>query len=225
MTSCLLVDDEPLARQLLETYIGRTPELQLTKSCGQVYEAFEVMTTQPVDLLFLDIHLPLLTGIEFVRQLKQPPAVIFTTAHPDYAVESYNLEAVDYLLKPITYERFEGSIGKFFKRTGVVTKPVAHTYFKIDGQLVKLLHRDILYAQSIKDYLLIKTVGGRYITHMTMKGLSELLPEREFRRVHRSFLINLAHITTVGRQSLEVSGVQIPIGESYRPLLNGFSIK
>lgn len=225
MTSCLLVDDEPLARQILETYIGRMAELNLIKSCGNAYEAFEVMTTQGIDLLFLDIHLPSLTGLELVRYLKQPPAVIFTTAYPDYAVASYELEAVDYLLKPITYERFEGSIRKFFKRTGVVPKPVAHSYFKIDGQLVRLQHSDILYARSIKDYLLIQTVGGRYITHMTMKGLSELLPESEFRRVHRSFLVNLVHIQRVGRQFLEVSGIRIPIGESYRPLLNGFPTK
>ncbi|GAB3752368.1 LytR/AlgR family response regulator transcription factor [Spirosoma pomorum] len=225
MTSCLLVDDEPLARHILETYIDRTPELQLARSCGHAYEAFEVLTTQSVDLLFLDIQLPSLTGIEFLRHLKQPPAVIFTTAYPDYAVESYELEAVDYLLKPITYERFEKSLEKFFKRTSLVPKQTAHTYFKVDGQLVKLLHADMLYAQSIKDYLLIRTVDGRYITHMTMKALTELLPESEFRRVHRSFLVNLAHVRMVSRQSLEVNGVTIPIGDSYRSILNGFPVK
>ncbi len=225
MTSCLLVDDEPLARHILETYIDRTPELQRIKSCGHAYEAFEVLTTQAIELLFLDIQLPSLTGIEFLRHLKQPPPVIFTTAYPDYAVESYELEAVDYLLKPITYERFERSLEKFFKRIRPASKQAAYTYFKVDSQLVKLLHGDILYAQSIKDYLLIRTVNGRHITHMTMKSLTELLPESTFRRVHRSFLVNLAHVRMMSRQSLEVDGVTIPIGDSYRSILNGFPVK
>ncbi|OIN59888.1 LytR/AlgR family response regulator transcription factor [Arsenicibacter rosenii] len=225
MIKCLIVDDEPLARQVLETYIQQTADLVLIKSCPNALEAFEAVTNYPVDLIFLDIQLPLLTGVDFIRQLRQPPAVIFTTAYPDYAVESYELEAVDYVLKPITYHRFGQSIDRFLKRTAAVMPPVPHTYFKVDGQLVKLLHADIMYAQSIKDYILLKTPHRSYIIHMTMKSLSELLPNQHFRRVHRSFLVNLRHITAVGRQDIQIGETTIPIGDSYRTMLNDFPVR
>lgn len=225
MIKCLIVDDEPPARRILETYVGQTADLVLVKSCSQAFEAFEVMAGTPIDLILLDIQLPALTGIDFIRQLKQPPAVIFTTAYPDYAVESYELEAVDYLVKPITYQRFSQSIDRFLKRSAPIPVPVPHTYFKIDGQLVKLLHTDILYAQSIKDYILLRTPLRTYIVHMTMKTLSELLPAHTFRRIHRSFLVNLTHITTAGRQDVQIGEATIPIGESYRAVLNDFPVR
>lgn len=226
MTNCLVVDDEPLARQIVETYIRQTADLRLAKSCAHAFEAFEALTAYPVDLMFLDIQLPSLTGIDFIRHLKQPPALIFTTAYSDYAVESYELEAVDYLLKPITYERFRQSIDKFFKRMATRSAPApSYSYFKVDGQLVKLQHVDILYAQSIKDYILLKTVRRSFIVHMTMKGLSELLPDSQFRRIHRSFLVNLSHLTKVGRQDVQIGDMIIPIGDSYRSLLNDFPIQ
>lgn len=222
MTNCLLVEDEPLACQVVETYIRQSKELRLVKSCAHAFEAFEVLTAYSVDLLFLDIELPSLSGIDFIRQLKQPPALIFTTAYAEYAVESYELEAVDYLLKPITYERFRQSIDKFFKRTVSVPAPATYSYFKVDGQLVKLEHSDIVYAQSIKDYILLKTVGRSFIVHTTMKSLSELLPESRFRRIHRSYLVNLGHVTKVSRQDVRLGEITLPIGESYRGLLNDF---
>jgi len=225
MINCLIVDDEPLARQVLETYVAQTEALALIKSCSHAFEAFEVMSGWSVDLVFLDIQLPALTGVDFIRRLKQPPAFIFTTAYPEYAVESYELEAVDYLLKPITYERFEQSVRTFLKRTGPVLAPVAYSYFKVDGQLVKLLHTDILYAQSIKDYILIKTLSRSYIVHMTMKALSELLPNNQFRRVHRSFLVNLSHVTVVERQAIQIGGHSIPIGDSYRSSFNDYPLR
>ncbi|WP_425291030.1 LytR/AlgR family response regulator transcription factor [Spirosoma linguale] len=159
MTNCLVVEDEPLARQVVETYIHQSADLQLVKSCTHTFEAFEALTAYPIDLMFLDIELPSLTGIDFIRQLKQPPALMFTTAYADYAVASYALEAIDYLLKLITHERFRQSIDKFFKRTAPPPAPAAYSYFKVDGQLVKMPHGDILYAQSVKDYILLQTVG------------------------------------------------------------------
>lgn len=225
MIKCLIVDDEPPARRILETYVGQTADLVLVKSCSQAFEAFEVITGTQIDLMLLDIQLPALTGIDFIRRLKQPPAVIFTTAYPDYAVESYELEAVDYLVKPITYQRFAQSIDRFLKRSAPVATPASHTYFKVDGQLVKLAHTDLMYAQSIKDYILVKTPQRTYIIHMTMKALSELLPAHTFRRIHRSFLVNLAHITAAGRQEIQIGDTIIPIGDSYRTVLNDFPIR
>ncbi|ADB38806.1 LytR/AlgR family response regulator transcription factor [Spirosoma linguale] len=222
MMNCLVVEDEPLARQVVETYIHQSADLRLVKSCTHAFEAFEVLTAYPVDLMFLDIELPSLTGIDFIRRLKQPPALIFTTAYSDYAVESYELEAVDYLLKPITYERFKQSVDKFFKRTAPPPTAATYSYFKVDGQLVKLEHGDIVYAQSIKDYILLKTAERSFIVHLTMKGLSELLPEGQFRRIHRSYLVNLAHVTKVSRQDIQLGAITLPIGESYRGLLNDF---
>lgn len=226
MINCLVVDDEPLACQILESYIANTAELTWVGSCSNTFEAFAQMAACPVDLIFLDIQLPALTGIEFVRQLKQPPAFVFTTAYPDYAVESYELEAVDYLLKPITYARFSRCIDKYLKRTTTTTAVPAHSYFKVDGQLVKLLHADILYAQSVKDYMLVKTPHRTYIIHMTMKALCEWLPASQFRRVHRSFLVNMAHITVLGRQDIQLTGgIIIPVGERYRMVFDAFPFR
>lgn len=222
MTNCLVVDDEPLARQVVEAYIRQTADLRLVTSCAHAFEAFEALTAHRVDLLFLDIQLPSLSGIDLIRRLKQPPALIFTTAYAEYAVASYELEAVDYLLKPITYERFTQSINKFFKRTTSEPAPALYSYFKVNGQLVKLQHSDILYAQSIKDYILLKTLERSFIVHLTMKSLSELLPESRFRRIHRSYLVNLSHITKASRQDVQLGAITLPIGESYRGLLNDF---
>ncbi|MGA0555518.1 LytR/AlgR family response regulator transcription factor [Larkinella sp. VNQ87] len=217
MSNCLLVEDEPLAQQVIETYIRQTAGLNLVEVCYTALEAFEVLNRIPIDLLFLDIQLPSLTGVDLIRRLKEPPAVIFTTAYTDYAVESYELNAIDYLLKPITYDRFRQSVSKFLKTKPVYSSPKAHTYFKVNGQLVKIAHNEILYAQSIKDYILIKTAQRQYITHLTMKSLTEQLPTRDFRRVHRSFIVNLAHITALGKQEVEIERVKkVPIGENYR---------
>ena len=160
--------------------------------------------------------MPLVTGMEFFRNLKDPPAVIFTTAHPEYAAGSYDLEAVDYPLKPITHERFLQGLTRFVK-TSVPARPKAdHTYFKVDGNLVRVNHGEIVFAQAMKDYILITTVSGKFITHMTMTYLAGLLPDDQFRRVHRSFIINLAHVTVWGKESVGIGDVRVPIGQTYK---------
>ncbi len=178
------------------------------------------MGQHPVDLLFLDIRMPRLNGLEFIRTLKQPPAVVFTTAYSEYAVTSYQVEAVDYLLKPITYERFQKGIAKFLRVSSLDEPAVAHTYFKVDGRLVRLEHADILFAQSIKDYILIHTITGNYITHMTMKHLAAMMPSTLFQRVHRSFLVNRSRIASISRRELTIEGVKIPVGENYHVAIN-----
>lgn len=216
MIECLIVDDEPLARQVLERHVSRTGELHLIASCGSASEAFGWICRQPVDLMFLDIRMPLVTGMEFFRSLKSPPAVIFTTAHPEYAAGSYDLEAVDYLLKPITYARFRQGLTRYIKASAPVPPAADHTYFKVDGSLVRVAHGEIIYAQAMKDYILLTTSGGKFITHMTMTHLASLLPDDQFRRVHRSFIVNLAHVTVWGKESVELGEIKVPIGQTYK---------
>ncbi|MEE1947128.1 LytTR family DNA-binding domain-containing protein [Pedobacter sp. KR3-3] len=219
MINCLIVDDEPLAQEILTTYVQGTSVLRLVKTCNTALEAFEVLHQEKIDLLFLDIKMPGLSGIDLIKSLKNPPAVIFTTAYSEYAAASYDLEAVDYLLKPITQERFDKALAKFLKLQPEATTAPNFTYFKVSGKLVKVLHADILYAQSIKDYILLHTLNGNHIVHMTMKYLGELLPEKEFVRVHRSYLVNRAVVTVIGKTHLCINETEIPIGEHYRGLL------
>lgn len=220
MINCLIVDDEPLAQDVLEGYINSKENLSLIGKCSTAFEAFEILHQQQIDLMFLDVKMPGLNGIDFLKSLKSPPAVIFTTAFSEYAADSYNLEAVDYLLKPITIDRFDKSLTKFFKLQPItISEEKTYTYFKVSGKLLKVEHSSIFYAQSIKDYLLLHTKNGNLIVHMTMKYLNELLPEKYFVRVHRSYLVNQTYITAIGKNQVLINEVEIPIGESYREVL------
>jgi len=219
MLNCLIVEDEPLAQQVLQQHISQSPGLRLIATCNNVTRAFEILHTYPVDLIFLDIKMPGISGIDFLRSLKNPPAVIFTTAFTEYAVESYELNAVDYLLKPVTLERFKKSIRKFLKPpVTVAIKPAeaTHLYVKVKFDLVKVNYADILYVEAKKDYLQICTRQGQVLTHMTMKSLEEVLPQNRFVRTHRSFIVAIAEVKVVGKRQLLVGGLPIPIGDSYR---------
>jgi two-component system LytT family response regulator len=217
MIRCLIVDDEPLALEVLENYISRSPQLELAAQCNNAVRAFQVLHSEKIDLIFLDIKMPGINGLDFVRSLKNPPPVIFTTAYADHALTGFELEAIDYLLKPVTYERFEKSINKLLKlyqpNTG---QQKGYTYFKVSGKLIKIQHNELLYAQSVKDYIHLYTANGNFLTHMTMKYLNELLPPEIFVRVHRSFLVNKTHITVIDKNSLKLGPVSIPVGENYR---------
>jgi DNA-binding LytR/AlgR family response regulator len=220
MIRCLIIDDEPLAQEVLENYISQSGQLELAGKCNNALEAFNILHTQVIDLMFLDIKMPGITGLDFIKSLKNPPAVIFTTAYSEYAVTGFELDAIDYLLKPVTYERFLKSIGKLLKIQQ--TEPPAeknYTYFKVSGQLVKVLHSDLLYAQSVKDYIHLKTTQGNYLTHMTMKFLNELLPAGIFVRVHRSYLVNKLLVSLVDRSYLKIGDELIPVGEYYKSAL------
>lgn len=216
MINCLIVDDEPLAQEILAAYVQGSGNLRLAKTCSTALEAFEILHREEINLLFLDIKMPGLSGIDFIKSLKNPPPVIFTTAFSEYAAASYDLEAVDYMLKPITQERFDKSLAKFFKLQPVAEEIKDYTYFKVSGKLVKVPHADILYAQSIKDYILLSTLNGNLIVHMTMKYLGELLPEKIFARVHRSYLVNRNAVQVIGKNQLRVNETEIPIGESFK---------
>lgn len=217
MVRCIIADDELPARRILESYVGHNPQLILAGVCTSALEVFALISREPVELLFLDIRMPGLSGIELMKNLKEPPAVIFTTAYPNYAVESYELGAVDYLMKPITNERFEKAVSRFLNGRAPELA-VDFLYIKDNGRLVRIAHADLLYAQSVKDYLVIRTVEETFVTHMTMKYLEELLPAPSFERVHRSYLVNSKHVRVIRPRELDVAGFIVPLGKTYRNL-------
>jgi DNA-binding LytR/AlgR family response regulator len=217
MINCIIVDDEPLAQEVLANHISHYGQLQLVARCNHAVEAFAVLHQQKIDLMFLDIRMPGVSGIDFVKSLNHPPKVIFTTAYSEYALTGFELDAVDYLLKPITYERFEKSLQKLFRlHPDKADEAKNYTYFKVSGKLIKVLHADLLFAQSVKDYVLLQTPTVRYLIHMTMKYLTDLLPADTFLRVHRSYLVNRQHINRISKTHVQVDSESIPIGEIYR---------
>jgi DNA-binding LytR/AlgR family response regulator len=218
MVRCLIVDDEPLAQQVLENYIARTPMLELAGKCFHAAEAIALLRREPVDLLFLDIKMPHISGIQLIQSLKHAPAFIFTTAYAEYALQSYELQATDYLLKPITYERFRKSIDRYLQlQPAPAQEAVKHyLYIKVDGSLVKVFHADIVFAQSLKDYIKITTTSGTFLTHLTMKSLLELLPEAQFKRIHRSYVVNLQHVNRIGKDAVVAGTSTLPVGDMYK---------
>ncbi|MDO6432696.1 LytTR family DNA-binding domain-containing protein [Flavitalea sp. BT771] len=215
--NCLIIDDEPLARKVIEKHLQSFPQLKVWGSAENAIAAFQLLHTQTIHLLFLDIQMPAINGLQLLRSLKHPPAVIFTTAYTEYAAESYDLDALDYLVKPVGFERFERSIRKFLHDTS--SDALEKTKFflvKKDGKLNKVLCRDILYIESRKDYVMLYTANQSYIKHMTMKSIEELLGEDQFKRVHRSFIVAMPAVTEMYNNALKINKKTIPIGEKYK---------
>ncbi|MCE7995431.1 MAG: response regulator transcription factor [Roseivirga sp.] len=227
-TQCLIVDDEPLAIQLLKSHVEQVSLLELSATCDNALDAFEVLKTKKIDLLFLDIQMPMLTGVEFLKSLPNPPKVIFTTAYRDYAMEGYELNIVDYLLKPITFERFFKSISKYMELTTGSTSPqvqmpapvvsnqdAPHIYINVNKKHHKVLFGDILYIESLKDYLRLHLKEGSLVTKEKIGEFMEKLPDA-FMRVHRSYIVNQQHITAFTATDIEIGPVEIPIGGNYK---------
>ncbi len=223
--NCLIVDDEPIARNLLENYIERIPEVLLIKKCKNATEAYEALHETPIDLIFLDIQLPVITGTEFLRSLRKPPLVIFTTAYANFAVEGFELNSVDYLLKPITFERFYQAIQKAIDRksppqlTQLNQNAPDYIFIKQDAKLVRIDHTDIEFIRAEKDFSWIFCRDNKYFVSMHLKMLEDMLPSNKFQRVHRSFLVNLSKIKVLKGNMLELLTEEIPIGANYRSLL------
>jgi|TARA_B110000879_G_scaffold210756_1_gene301601 DNA-binding LytR/AlgR family response regulator len=225
MIKAIIVDDEPLALDVLETYIAQLPELELVARCENALEAREVLTEHDVDLMFLDINMPQLTGIDFVKTLSVKPNFIFTTAHPYYAVEGFELNAIDYLMKPIPLERFMKAVNKVINmQLGETSAPEKKKenfiFVKADKKLIKVNFDDILYIEGLKDYVIIRQKEGRVITLHTMKSLEAKLPDHIFKRIHRSYIVNIGEIDAIVGNMIELkekSQVKhIPIGKNYR---------
>lgn len=221
---CLLVDDEPLAIRLIENHISKIDSLEVVATCNSALKAFEILNTQEIDLLFLDIKMPHLTGIDFLKTLKNPPKTIFTTAYRDYALESYELETVDYLLKPVTFERFVKAIEKYSRQTSQVTASVQKESVTADYILVKsgnkhhkILLEDIVYIESLKDYIKIHLQNNTSIISKYKLGeMEKELAVYQFLRIHRSYIINTSKITAFSSHDIDVNTQEIPIGASYK---------
>lgn len=224
---CIAVDDEPLALKLVETFIAQTPFLQLTGSCVNAVEAMKMLQHQNTDLLFLDINMPNLNGMELARimqlQTKSPTKIIFTTAYNHFAIEGYKVNAIDYLLKPFDYEEFLRAASKAQKIIEDATD--THTtiqedfiFLKVEYQWVKVKHADILYIESLKDYVKLHlTAPNQSILSLTsLKALEDRLPTSKFMRIHRSYIISLDKISALGKTSLFINKTDIPVGEQYR---------
>ncbi|MDG1101061.1 MAG: LytTR family DNA-binding domain-containing protein [Saprospiraceae bacterium] len=225
MIKAIIVDDEPLALDVLETYIAQLPELELVARCENALEAREVLKEHDVDLMFLDINMPQLTGIDFLKTLSVKPNFIFTTAHPYYAVEGFELNAIDYLMKPIPLERFMKAVNKVIDmQVGETSAPEKKKenfiFVKADKKLIKVNFDDILYIEGLKDYVIIRHKEGRVITLHTMKSLEAKLPDHIFKRIHRSYIVNIGAIDAIVGNMIELkekSQVKhIPIGKNYR---------
>lgn len=225
MIKAIIVDDEPLALDVLETYIAQLPELELVARCENALEAREVLKEHNVDLMFLDINMPQLTGIDFLKTLSVKPNFIFTTAHPYYAVEGFELNAIDYLMKPIPLERFMKAVNKVIDmQVGETSAPEKKKenfiFVKADKKLIKVNFDDILYIEGLKDYVIIRQKEGRIITLHTMKSLEAKLPDHIFKRIHRSYIVNIGAIDAIVGNMIELkekSQVKhIPIGKNYR---------
>jgi DNA-binding LytR/AlgR family response regulator len=217
---CIIVDDEPLAIEILESYVARIDELELTGTFRNAIAAFSFLQQNPVDLIFLDIEMPKLSGIDFLKTLKNSPKVIITTAYRDYAIEGFELEVVDYLLKPIPFERFLKSVGKLQRietpPAPQVSSQESFIYFKVDKKMVKTKIADILYIESIKDYVKVRTADKEIITQQKISYLDESLPRQQFLRIHRSFIVNLDRIDAYTATDVEISKFKVPIGRNYK---------
>jgi len=231
---CLVVDDEPLAIRLIENHISKIDALEVVASCSNALKAFEIINTQQVDLLFLDIKMPNMSGVDFIKTLKNPPKTIFTTAHRDFAIESYDLEVVDYLLKPITFERFFKSVDRFLRErqtmeNGGYFKPFGEKTLddfivvKSGSKYCKILLNDILYLESLKDYIKIHTADGKFIVSKYKIGdFEQDMAGKPFLRVHRSFIINQEKITAFTINDIEIGTMQIPVGSSHKEKVIAF---
>ena len=219
--TCIIVDDEPLAQNVLKKYIGEHPMLELITICSDALEAQKVLTQQNIDLLFLDINLPRLSGINFIKTLTRPPLVIFTTAYPEFAVEGFELNAVDYLLKPFSFERFLKAVNKGIEKLNAENSTRERNrsgfiFLKSDKKIHKVDLSNIHFIEAIGDYMKVVTDSGQLIVNETMKKLLKELPADSFIRVHKSFIISRNKIKFIEGNYIQVGDKSIPIGATYR---------
>jgi DNA-binding LytR/AlgR family response regulator len=222
---CLLVDDEPPALEILRTYIDATPMLEIAGECHHAIAAFDFIQKHKVDLIFLDVNMPRLSGTDFLRALPSPPRVIFTTAHRDFAVEGFELGAVDYLLKPYSLDRFLRAVHRAIhpdptnqstSNESLTSEAERFLYVRAERKMVKIMVDDIQYIESLKDYVRIILRDKQVITKQTITALEEMLPEKEFMRIHRSFIVAMKKIDSYNLTSVFIGKTELPVGPLYR---------
>ena len=223
---CIIVEDEPLAVKVLSDYISQVPFLELHGSFKDAILATDYLRSNVVDLIFLDIHLPKLKGMAFLKTLTSPPAVIITTAYHQYAVEGFNLNVTDYLLKPFEFERFLVAVTKVKTTQTEKHRPIEetevkdHLFLNVQKKKVKILFSEILYIESQREYIKIVTTKKEYISKMSTHEIESLLPANLFKRIHRSFIVSVSKIESYTAEAIEINGVSIPIGRGYKDVID-----
>lgn len=217
---CLIVDDEPPAIKVLETYIESVPQLKIVKTCPNAFEALNVLNREKIDLIFLDIHMPKLIGTEMIKTLPYLPKLIFTIAHKDFALEAFELDAIDYLLKPVSFDRFLKAVNKFRHQThdemGNFFQAPEFVYFRAERKMIKVFLDDILYIESFKDYIVIhRSHNPDLRIKQTLTSVENMLPRNMFLRIHRSFIISIDKVTAYTKNDIEVGKIELPIGRNY----------
>ncbi|WP_316795828.1 LytTR family DNA-binding domain-containing protein [Pedobacter agri] len=224
---CVAIDDEPLALELIKTYVAKFPALQMIQVFENALSGAEYLKNNTIDLLFVDVNMPDITGVELVRSLEHSPMIIFTTAYKNYAFESYELQALDYLLKPIDFKRFTAAVEKAidyhkYKNATVETGNDESIYVYAEYKMIKILLRDVEYIESMGDYLKIYLNGidKPLLTLMTMKKILEKLPDNQFARIHRSFIVALNKIKSIHNKKVQLNHAELPIGDAYSAFIN-----
>lgn len=219
---CLIVDDDPLAAQVVQNCVTNTPFLETVGTCSNAVDAAEFLRTAAVDVLFLDVEMPLMSGIDLLSTLQEPPAVVLITSSPDYAVEAFSYAVVDYLVKPIRYARFlqaaQNALAAVEEARGpALPAPDAEfTFVKVDQRLVRVRFADVLYVEALGDYVhVVQKEGSKLVVHSTMHAAEEKFPAQQFVRVHRSFIVNLNHIEAIEDNAVVIGKKHFPIGQTY----------
>jgi DNA-binding LytR/AlgR family response regulator len=228
LIKCIIVEDETLAQEVIQSHLKQFDQLELVGTYRNALEATAALRNEEVDLMFLDIRLPGMTGLNMLRTLPDPPLVVLTTAYAEYALESYEFNVIDYLLKPISFERFSRAINKILNGrlfAQPVKEPgrteVDHIFIRSNSKFFKVNFPEIIYIQAMKDYLKIHTGEYTLVTHQTMNELEKILPPRLFIRVHKSYIVALSHIRTIYGNSIELGKTVIPIGINYKEAVMG----
>jgi len=229
-TRCVIVDDEPLAVQLIESHISKLDNLEIVAKCSNAMEAFNVIREKRVELLFLDIQMPQLTGIDFLRTMKNPPKVIITTAYRQYALEGYELDVVDFLLKPISFERFLKAVNKFYQfktedltlvSKGMNDQNTDNSYIDVreNKKVLRIYLRDIKFIEGLNEYIGINTNNKRIVTKCSLTKIENSLPPEHFIRIHKSFIVSIGRIQAFSATTVEIDNKELPIGRSYKGIV------
>jgi DNA-binding LytR/AlgR family response regulator len=222
LIKCIIVEDERLAQDVIKSHLQQVDRFELVAVCRSAPEAADALTNNDVDVMFLDIQLPGMSGLNFLRTLSDPPLTVLTTAYPEHALESYEFNVVDYLLKPISFERFLKTVnkivdGKLLNETEQEKAiPGDHIFVKANSKFFKVNFASIVYIEGMKDYLKIHTTENTLVTHQTMNDIEKILPSKQFLRIHKSYIISLGHIRAIYGNSVEMDNATIPVGVNYK---------
>lgn len=226
-TRCLIVDDEPLARELIKGYVAKLENFEIVAECSDAMKALNVLRSKPVDLMFMDIQMPQITGVEFLKTLKHAPKVIITTAYREYALDGFELDVVDYLLKPITFERFLKSVNKYYQMSQEEVQVVSgqnadkgtdesFIYVKENKKVIKIYLSEIKYIEGLSEYVQIYTDKRKVIVKTSLTQMEEKLPSEHFLRIHKSYIISVNKIEAFTANTIEIQNKELPIGRSYK---------